>query len=137
MPAPMAPPISVPGTAQHHHQQRIHRGGQYDVFGADEAVRVRPQHAREPAESARDDERDVFVQPGVVSEDAHAKLVLADADEAPPERRPDQEVQRRSDAAKKPNTTIEESHVVGEVDAEAGPGGRMIPLSPPVSEFHR
>ena len=43
-----------------------------------------------------------------------------------------------SETAKKPNTTIEERHLVGEVDAElAAARRRLMPLSPPVSEFQR
>ena len=100
----MTPPTSVPAPPSTTISSASTEVASTTFFGTHEAGGVRPQHAREPAESAGDDERDVFVQPGVVAEDLHAQLALPDAGEAASERRADQEVQRRSDAAKKPNT---------------------------------
>ena len=80
-------PEQRPAAAQRDHQQDLDRGGQLQVGRADEAVVVRPQHAREPAHAARDDETEVLVQPHVIAERPHARLALADAHERLPERR--------------------------------------------------
>src|SRR5215467_12345842 len=61
------------GAAEHRHQQRVDRGGELYVHGTDNAGGMRPQHAREPAKRAGDDEGNVFVQPGIVAEDLHAQ----------------------------------------------------------------
>src|ERR1700681_2514959 len=73
-------------TAEHHHQQSVDRRRQHHVLGADMTVGVRPEGPREPAEAACDDEGDVFVQPGIVAENAHAHFALANALEASSER---------------------------------------------------
>ena len=110
-----------------------------DVYRADDAVGVRPQHAGQAAEAAGDDEGDVFVQPGVVAEDLHAQFALADAGEAAPERRAHQHVhQRRATTQNNANTRIEERHLVAEIEPpKFGRPRRLMPLSPPVSEFQR
>src|ERR1043166_2521495 len=82
-----------PRAAQHHHEQRIDRGGEHHVLGRHVAVGGRPQHAGQAAEGASDDEGDVFVQPGIVAENAHAYFLLTDAFEAASERRKDEEIE--------------------------------------------
>ena len=90
------------------------------------------------AEGAGDDEGDVFVQPGVVAEDLHAQLALADAGEAAPERRAHQRVHQQQRDAEEAEHQVEERHLVGEVDTpNFGRSRRLMPLSPPVSEFQR
>jgi hypothetical protein len=74
---------------------------------------VRPQHAGEAAEGAGDDEGDIFVQPGVVAEDLHAQLALADADQAAPERRAHQRVHDSQRNREHEEHHVEERHLAG------------------------
>src|SRR5262245_47669752 len=81
---------------------------------------MRPQHARQAAESSGDDESDVFMQPYIVAENAHAQLTFADAHQALTERRANQDVKRKQSGREKCEGEIEKIDVVGEVDAELG-----------------
>src|SRR5262245_10140747 len=80
-----------------------------------------PQHARQPAESTGDDKGDVFMQPHVVAQNAHAQLAFADAKQALAERRSDQDVKRKQRYREKSKTKIKEIDVVREIDAELRP----------------
>src|SRR4249919_2253871 len=79
---------------------------------------MRPQHARQAAKSAGDDEGDVFVQPHIIAENAHAQLAFADAQQALAERRADQDVKRKQRYREKSEGKVEEIDIAGEVDAE-------------------
>jgi hypothetical protein len=59
--------------------------------------------------------------------------------EAPPERRADQRVHQQQRDAENAEHQEEERLLIGEIDAaELGPlPATLMPLSPPVSEFHR
>ena len=107
--------------AENRHQQRVDRGGQHHVLGTHDAGGMGPQHAGEPAEAAGDNECDVFVQPGVVAEDLHAQLALANPRQASPERRADQRVHQQQRDGEEAEYQVEEGHLVCQVDAEFGP----------------
>src|SRR5262249_16430480 len=101
-------------------QQRVDRRGQQDVFGAYDPGGMRPQHAGKAAEAAGDDEGDVFVQPGIVAQNPHAKLAFADAGQTSSERRADQNVHQQQRHDKASEHQIEEGYVVRQVDPKLG-----------------
>src|SRR5215470_4490286 len=82
------------GAAQRHHQERFYGGHQLHVHRADEAVVPGPQHARESREAARDHEREILVQPHVITERPHARLAFANALQREPERRARERAER-------------------------------------------
>ena len=81
---------------------------------------MRPQHAGEPAEAAGDDEGEIFVQPGIVAQDLHAQLALANAHQAAAERGAHQRVHAQKRNREQAEDQVEERHLVCEVDAEFG-----------------
>src|SRR5437667_8890303 len=89
---------------------------------------MRPQDARKPAEAAGDDESDIFVQPGIVAENLHAQLALANSRETPSERRLDEDVHRQQRYGKESKHQIKEGDLVREVDAEVGPATQIDPV---------
>ena len=68
MPAPSGGPDQGARAAERHHEERLHRGHELHVGGADEAVVVGPEHAGHAREDARDHEGEILVQPHVVAE---------------------------------------------------------------------
>ena len=82
---------------------------------------MRPQHAGQPAESAGDDEGDIFVQPNIVAEHGHAQLALADSLQAASERRAHQHVHQNHRHDEKAEHEKEERHVVRQVETETRP----------------
>src|SRR5262245_35334669 len=107
-------------TAEDRHQQRVDRGRQLGIDGADDTRGVRPQHAGEAAEGPGDDEGEIFVQPRIVAEDLHAQLALADADQAAPEWRANQREHDQQRNRKQAEHQVEKRHLVGEVDNKLG-----------------
>ena len=136
--APMMPPTNVPAPPSTTINSASTEVVSTTFVRADDAGGVRPQHAGEAAEGAGDDEGDIFVQPGIVAEDFHARFALANADQAAAERRAHDDVQDQERNGEEAEHDVEERHRVGEIDAEFGRGAaRLMPLSPPVSEFQR
>src|SRR5215813_2203326 len=107
------------------HQQGVDRGGQNQIFGTDVTVRMGPQNSREPAESAGNDESNVFVQPGIVAKNTHSDFSLANAFETSPERRLNQDIEHCQRRDKETEHHIKVGDVVGKSDAEFGPAGKI------------
>src|SRR5262249_60004108 len=68
-----------PASAEGNHQQDLYRSRKLEVHRADETVVVGPEHAGEAAETARNDEADVLVQPYMIAERSHAGFTLSDS----------------------------------------------------------
>ena len=82
------------------------------------AVGMCPQNAGKSAETAGDDECDVFVQPGVVAENLHAQFALADTGQASPERRAHQHIHQQHRHGEEGKYQVEEGNLVGEIETE-------------------
>src|SRR6266480_6256047 len=96
------------GPAEGDHQQRFHGGDELHVDRADKAVVPGPEHAGESREGARDDERQVLVQPHVVAQCAHARLALANALEGEAEGRARDRAERRPRESRRQQREVEE-----------------------------
>ena len=68
------------------HEECLEGGSKLGIHGAHKTIVVSPEDSRYPAEGASHDIGQVYVKPGVISQDSHARLAFPDSHKALAER---------------------------------------------------